>query len=128
MSTGTKPTFWHHVRRLVMELLVGLGLGVTFWELVGRNIVSLRYGSLSSTVTCATDVEQALAQFDSGLRLSALIGAVVFVLLMVVIRILLWRRRQQRAQAVGAASGTAKSGGAKGATKPPASDASELDD
>jgi hypothetical protein len=110
---STKPTFWQYVRRILMELLVGLGLGVTVWELIGRKIIALNYDSLGSTVTCATDVEQALAQFDSGLRLSALIGAIAFVVLMVVIRILLWRKRQQKAKvAVGAGAAAAKPGGA----------------
>lgn len=122
---SAKPTFWQRLRRLVMELLVGLGLGVTVWELVGRNIIELRYGSLGNSVTCAPDVEQALAEFDSGLRISALVGAIAFVALVAVIRILLWRKRQQKKAA---ASGAASGGGAKAASSAPVSDASELDD
>jgi hypothetical protein len=111
---SAKPTFWQFVRRIVMELLVGLGLGVAVWELVGRSIITQMYGSIGSTVTCATDVEQALAQFDSGLRLSALIGAVAFVVLMAVVRILLWRRRQQKAKAAAGDAVAPKPGGAAG--------------
>ena len=111
---ATQSKFWHHVRLLVMELLVGLGLGVTVWELVGRSIVSLRYDSLGSSVTCANDVELALSEFDSGLRLSALIGALAFVALTLLVRFLLWRRKQNKAKAVGAEAGADK-GGAAGA-------------
>ena len=84
-----KKTFWGHVRVLLVELLVGLALGVGVWELIGRRILALKYGSLGSSVTCATDVERALTEFDTGLRLSAVIGAVLFLVLTLVIRFML---------------------------------------
>jgi hypothetical protein len=90
-----KSSFWHHVRVVVMQLLVGLGLGVAIWELLGRWILSLKYGSIGSSVTCSADVERALTEFDSGLRISALVGALGFLALALLVRFLLWRRRQR---------------------------------
>jgi hypothetical protein len=86
-------SFWHRVRTLVIELLAGLALGVLFWEAVGRRLLAFKYGSLGSSVTCSPDVDRALAEFDSGLRLSAVVGAVAFTVLAVAIRIW-WRRRR----------------------------------
>ena len=74
---------------LVVELLVGLALGVAVWELFGRRLLALKYGSLGSSVTCAPDVERALADFDGGLRTAAALGAVGFVALTLLIRFLL---------------------------------------
>jgi hypothetical protein len=93
--TESSP-FWHRVRTLGVELLAGLALGVLFWEAVGRRVLAFKYGSLGSSVTCAPDVDRALAEFDSGLRLSALVGAVAFAVLALVVRIWWGRRRTGR--------------------------------
>ncbi len=85
--------FLHHARILVLELLVGLALGVLAWEAFGRRLLSFKYGSLGSSVTCSPDVDRALADFDGGLRTSAVAGAVAFVVLTFSMRIL-WRRRR----------------------------------
>ena len=86
-------SFWHRVRTMGIELLAGLALGVLFWEAVGRRLLAFKYGSFGSSVTCSPDVDRALAEFDSGLRLSALVGAVAFSVLALVVRIW-WRRRR----------------------------------
>ncbi len=83
----------HHVRILVVELLVGLALGVLTWEAFGRRVLTFKYGSLGSSVTCSPDVDRALADFDGGLRISALVGALACVAVAVVLR-LWWRRRR----------------------------------
>jgi hypothetical protein len=88
-------SFWHHVRVIVVQLLVGLGLGVAAWEVVGRRILAIKFGSLGSSVTCASDVDLALSEFDAGLRISALVGALGLVALALLVRFLLWRRRQK---------------------------------
>ena len=85
--------FLHHVRILVLELLVGLALGVLVWEAFGRRILTFKYGSLGSSVTCSPDVDRALADFDGGLRTSAVVGAIVFVALTFTLRFW-WRRRR----------------------------------
>jgi hypothetical protein len=89
--------FWRRVKTLVVELLAGLALGVLAWEAVGRRILSFKYGSLGSSVTCAPDVDRALADFDSGLRLSALVSAVAFTAVAVTVRF--WWRRRRAARA-----------------------------
>jgi hypothetical protein len=91
--------FWTQIRILFVELLVGLALGVMVWELFGRRLLALKYGSLGSSVTCAPDVERALADFDGGLRTAAALGAVGFVALTLLIRFLLWRRKRPLKQA-----------------------------
>jgi hypothetical protein len=92
--------FWSQIRILLVELLVGLALGVMVWELFGQRLLALKYGSLGSSVTCAPDVERALAEFDGGLRMSAALGAAGFVALTLVIRFMLWRRNRQSKKAV----------------------------
>ncbi len=89
--------FLHHLRILVVELLVGLALGVLAWEAFGRRILTFKYGSLGSSVTCAPDVDRALADFDGGLRISAVVGAVVCVAFTLAVRLWWWRRRSARA-------------------------------
>jgi hypothetical protein len=84
--------FWTQIRILFIELLVGTALGVLVWEIIGRRLLSFKYGSLGSSVTCAPDVERALADFDGGLRTAAALGAVGFVALTLFIRFVLWRR------------------------------------
>jgi hypothetical protein len=88
-------SFWIQLRILFVELLVGLALGVAAWEMFGRRLLGFKYGSLGSSVTCAPDVEKALAEFDGGLRMSAVIGAAGFVALTLLFRFLLWRHRSK---------------------------------
>ncbi len=90
--------FLHHVRILVVELLIGLALGVLVWEAFGRRILAFKYGSLGSSVTCSSDVDRALADFDGGLRISAVVGAVACVVFTLALR--LWWRRRRSARAV----------------------------
>lgn len=84
---------------MAWQLLAGLVLGVLFWELFGKALLSMKYGSVGSSVTCSPDVQRALAEFDSGLRLSALIGALAFVVVVALIR----RQLRKRSQSKGAA-------------------------
>jgi hypothetical protein len=86
-------TFWQRLRTLSVQLLIGLSLGVLIWELIGFRLLGLKYGSFGSSVTCSPDVNAALAEFDGGLRTSALLGAVGFVAAKFVVQ-LWWRRRQ----------------------------------
>lgn len=84
-------------RMMAWQLLAGLVLGVLFWELFGKALLSMKYGSVGSSVTCAPDVQRALAEFDSGLRLSALIGALAFVVVVALIRRKLHKRSESGA-------------------------------
>jgi hypothetical protein len=89
---------WHHLRTGVVQLLVGLAVGVLAWQAFGRRILAFKYGSLGSSVTCAPDVDRALAEFNSGLRMSAAVGAIVFLVASMLAR-LWWRRRRAQQQA-----------------------------
>ena len=107
-STVDMKPVYKQLRILFFALLAGLGLGVLAWEAFGRRLLAFKYGSIGSSVTCAPDVERALVEFESGLRTSALVGAVAVVVLVIVVQVLLWRRRKRLA---GEPSGT-------GAAKP----------
>jgi len=85
------------MRILVVELLVGLALGVLVWEAFGRRILTFKYGSLGSSVTCSPDVDRALADFDGGLRISAMVWAVVCLAFALIVRF--WWRRRRSARA-----------------------------
>jgi len=87
-------TFARKSKVLFWQLLLGFILGVLFWELVGQWWLAKKYGSFGSSVTCAPDVQRALADFDSGLRRSALAGAGLLVA--AVFGIKLWWRRRKR--------------------------------
>ena len=93
----------HYVRILMVELLVGLALGVLAWEAFGRRILTFKYGSLGSSVTCSPDVDRALADFDGGLRISAVVGALVCVVFTLTIRF--WWRRRRSAHGTKAVTG-----------------------
>lgn len=90
---GEPATFSKKIRVLLWQLLLGFILGVLFWELFGQWLLAKKYGSFGSSVTCAPDVARALADFDSGLRKSALAGAVLFVVVVFGIKVW-WRRRK----------------------------------
>ncbi|GEM_PF-6064797 len=98
-----KPV-WKQLRILFFALLAGLGLGVLAWDAFGRRLLAFKYGSIGSSVTCASDVERALDEFESGLRTSALVGAVAVVVLVIVAQVLLWRRKKRLAAGQGGAT------------------------
>lgn len=83
------------LRILLIQCLVGFILGLLFWELFGQRLLAMKYGSLGSSLTCAPDVVRALAEFDSGLRQSAIIGALSWVVLVFSYRIWRWHRRKK---------------------------------
>jgi choline-glycine betaine transporter len=103
-----ESTFRRISRMIAWQLLAGLVLGVLFWELFGQALLSMKYGSVGSSVTCAPDVKRALAEFDSGLRLSAIVGALAFVALLALIRRQLRKRSESRLG--GAATGAGHGG------------------
>lgn len=84
-------------KSLLVKLLIGLALGVLVWEFLGRTLLGMKFGSLGSSVTCAPDVNQALSEFDSGLRISALVGAVLYTVLAALVR--RWWRKSRAAKA-----------------------------
>lgn len=102
---ANESTVGRTFKTLAWQLLAGLVLGVLFWELFGQRLLSMKYGSIGSSVTCAPDVRNALADFDSGLRRSAAIGAAALVVLIFFWK--RWWRKRGRASAnpPGASSG-----------------------
>jgi hypothetical protein len=87
----------NRLRMLLVESLVGFVLGVLFWEFSGQRILAMKYGSISSSVTCAPDVVHALREFDSGMRRSAVVGAIGCIAVMLTFRIWRWKRRKKQA-------------------------------
>ena len=94
LAMSATSSLRQRLRVLLWELLVGLVVGVLFWELLGRWLLAMKYGSFSSSLSCATDVNRALAEFDSGLRWSAIGGALGGIVLTFAFRI--WRRRKAK--------------------------------
>jgi hypothetical protein len=91
--------FWAVVRRTAIELLVGTGVGFMVWHAIGVSLLEFKYGSIGSSVTCAGDVQRALEEYVQGLRISALVGAILGVVVAIVVRVW-WRRRKARKEIV----------------------------
>ena len=74
------------VRRTVVELIVGASLGFGLWSFLGERITPFLFGSIGGSFTCKADVESALNHFIRGQLYSALGGAVLAVVGMILLR------------------------------------------
>jgi hypothetical protein len=74
------------IKRTLMELTTGAVLGFVGWCLMGKRLTSMLFGSVGGSFSCAADVEHGLDQFVAMQLYSAIAGAVVAFLGMLVIR------------------------------------------
>jgi len=74
------------IKRTSSELAVGAVLGFVTWCLIGKRMTSALFGSLGGSFSCRADVEIGLDKFVSMQLYSAIAGAVVAFLGMLVLR------------------------------------------
>jgi hypothetical protein len=74
------------LKRTLVELTTGAVLGFVGWCLLGKNLTSMLFGSLGGSFSCRADVELGLDKFVAMQMYSALAGAVVAFLGMLVLR------------------------------------------
>jgi uncharacterized membrane protein YccC len=74
------------LKRTLVELATGAMLGFVAWCLLGKRLTSMMFGSLGGSFSCSTDVERGLDKFVSMQLYSALAGAVVAFLGMLLLR------------------------------------------
>jgi hypothetical protein len=74
------------LKRTLVELATGAMLGFVAWCLVGKSLTSSLFGSLGGSFSCAKDVELGLDKFVAMQLYSALIGAIVAFLGMLLLR------------------------------------------
>ena len=74
------------IKRTLTEMAVGAVLGFTGWCLMGKYMTSVMFGSLGGTFSCRADVELGLDKFVAMQLYSALTGAVVAFLGMLLLR------------------------------------------
>jgi hypothetical protein len=74
------------LKRSLIELTTGAVLGFVAWCLLGKRLTSGLYGSLGGSFSCQNDVVSALDRFVEMQLYSAIAGAVVAFLGMLLIR------------------------------------------
>jgi hypothetical protein len=83
------------IKRTFVELGIGAAVGFVVWCLAGKQVTSWLFGSIGGTFSCRADVEAGLDKFVSMQLYSALGGAVLAVVIMIVAR-RLWSKARAR--------------------------------
>jgi hypothetical protein len=74
------------LKRTLVELTAGAALGFVTWCLLGKQLTSMMFGSLGGTFSCRGDVDVALDKFVAMQLYSAITGALVAFLGMLLLR------------------------------------------
>jgi hypothetical protein len=74
------------IKRTLTELAVGAVLGFIGWCLLGKSLTSMLFGTPEGSFSCRLDVERGLDRFVSMQLYSAVAGALVAFLGMLVLR------------------------------------------
>ena len=98
------------MKRTLVEMATGAVLGFVVWCFFGKSLTSMIFGSLGGTFSCRADVEDGLNRFVAMQMYSAITGALVAFLGMLLLRN--WWRKRARAAAPGV--GTPPAAGAAG--------------
>lgn len=93
------------MKRTLVELSTGAMIGFVIWCLLGKQMTSMLFGSLGGSFSCRLDVEAGLDKFVAMQLYSALAGAVVAFLGMLILRRWWTKSRARRAQAAAGAPG-----------------------
>lgn len=93
------------LKRTLVELTTGAMLGFVLWCLLGKRMTSMWFGSLGGSFSCRLDVEQGLDNFVSMQLYSAVIGAVIAFLGMLILRRWWSKSRARRGQPAAGAPG-----------------------
>jgi hypothetical protein len=74
------------LKRTLVELTTGAMLGFVVWCLLGKQLTSMLFGTLGGSFSCRIDVEAGLDKFVAMQLYSAIVGAVVAFLGMLILR------------------------------------------
>lgn len=74
------------IKRTLLELTTGAMIGFVIWCLFGKQMTSMLFGSLGGSFSCRLDVEAGLDKFVSMQLYSAIAGALVAFLGMLILR------------------------------------------
>ena len=96
---------WRWLKRSLTELMVGAAVGFVAWCLLGKQLTSMLFGSLGGSFSCRGDVEIALDKFVAMQLYSAVAGALVAFLGMLILRRWWTKSRAKSAQAATGAPG-----------------------
>ena len=87
------------LKRTVLELLAGAGLGFLVWCLIGKSLTAMMFGTLGGSFSCSADVETALDKFLAMQLYSAAGGAIVVLTGMFFVRRALARSKNAKSAA-----------------------------
>ena len=85
------------LKRTLVEMATGAILGFVVWCFFGKSLTSMIFGSLGGSFSCRADVELGLDKFVAMQLYSAIAGALVAFLGMLLLRS--WWRKRSRAAA-----------------------------
>ncbi len=74
------------IKRTLIELTSGAALGFVGWCLMGKRLTSMIYGTPGGSFSCQVDVEQGLDRFVAMQLYSAIGGALIAFLGMLILR------------------------------------------
>lgn len=87
------------LKRTLLELMAGGFLGFLIWSLVGQRLTSWWFTSPGGSFNCQVDVLQGLSDFVAMQFYSAIAGALILAIGLVLARRALAKRRNARAAA-----------------------------
>jgi hypothetical protein len=94
------------LKRALRDLTTGAAIGFVIWCLFGKQLTGMLFGSLGGSFSCRIDVENGLDKFVSMQLYSAIAGALVAFLGMLLLRRWWAKSRARSAQAAARAPGT----------------------
>jgi hypothetical protein len=77
---------WRWLKRTLTELMTGAAIGFITWCLFGKQLTGMLFGSLGGSFSCRIDVENGLDKFVTMQLYSAIVGALVAFLGMLILR------------------------------------------
>lgn len=94
------------LKRSLRDLSTGAAIGFVVWCLLGKQLTGMLFGSLGGSFSCRADVEMGLDKFVAMQLYSAIAGALVAFLGMLILRRWWAKSRARSAQAAARAPET----------------------